>query len=293
MGHGGEDLDDSDGDVPPPTYRRPFSFKKMMRTTFIALLVALVPAIIIIVAVVKIKNRNKETSSQPSAQPSASFYPTTRFQPSVQPSASFSPTMNISKINAPSLRPSFRPITEQSKIPTMSPSTELYNYIASTIDPLYPNEPLPLLNSSSPQYKALTWMTYNDNYDKVENYVQRFVVVVIYFSFNGYAWKRKNEWLTSISECDWYGIKCESIEFQNVYEVNLGSNNVKGGMPREIGLLPQLYNITLENNRISGTIPSSIGLLTNIKEISLWGNAFVGTIPSEISNLSFLSTFDL
>ena len=172
--------------------------------------------------------------------------------PSNNPSTSLEPSTFI----YPSKVPTQSPSIEASSI---SPSTSLFSQINEAILPLYNNpdleesSPSPLLNSSSPQSKALTWMEHNDKYDyntmssstsEYDDTIQRYVIIVIYFSMHGNTWDINNNWMsTSYTShvCQWYGILCYNYPTNLIVnQLLLNDNNVHGFIPREIVLLNEI-----------------------------------------------------
>ena len=202
---------------------------------------------------------NKSTS----IIPSTSSTPT---QASISSSISISPTIKS--------HPSSTPSTSTS----IKSTTSLYAEISDAIAPLYPdNSTSPLLNSSTPQSKALTWMTYNDKYKSSSNddLIQRYTIVVLYFSFYANTWNRNINWMTHSDVCRWYGVLCYNYPNNiTVNQILLNDNGLKGSIPPEISLLHELDHIDLGNNYITGAIPSSIGLLSKLCKFSIYNFLF-------------------
>ncbi|KAM4099874.1 hypothetical protein ACB094_05G025500 [Castanea mollissima] len=104
--------------------------------------------------------------------------------------------------------------------------------------------------------------------------------------------------------------------WQSLIHLNLGSNNLVGGIPYSIGALVNLQSLRLQNNSICGDIPSSlkkcsnmrlidmgnnhlsiiplwIGELTNLTILCLRSSEFKGYIPQQMCQLSSLRVLDL
>ncbi|XP_075667753.1 receptor-like protein EIX2 [Castanea sativa] len=102
----------------------------------------------------------------------------------------------------------------------------------------------------------------------------------------------------------------------SLIHLNLGSNNLVGGIPYSMGALVNLQSLRLQNNSIYGDIPSSlkkcsnlrlidmgnnhlsiiplwIGELTNLTILRLRSSEFKGYIPQQICQLSSLRVLDL
>ena len=79
----------------------------------------------------------------------------------------------------------------------------------------------------------------------------------------------------------------EYYSLQTTY-LDLGSNQLTGEIPPEIGKLTNLIYLDLGSNQLTGEIPAEIGELTNLTGLLLYDNELTGVIPSEIGNLTNL-----
>ena len=76
--------------------------------------------------------------------------------------------------------------------------------------------------------------------------------------------------------------------------LDLSGNRLTGSIPTELGSLTQLFHeLSLQNNQLSGTIPTQLGSLTLLKEMNLSNNALTGTIPTELGSLAALRNLNL
>jgi Leucine-rich repeat (LRR) protein len=75
--------------------------------------------------------------------------------------------------------------------------------------------------------------------------------------------------------------------------LNLGTNNLTGVIPKEIGQLKELLSLNLSFNNLSGEIPQSICNLTNLEVLDLSSNRLTGVIPTTLNSLHFLSEFNI
>lgn len=159
-------------------------------------------------------------------------------------------------------------------------------------------------NTNSSEYKAFDWLVYKDDrrvcpFD--ETLVQRYVLAVLYYTTNGDDWWNctQNEatdcgefpFLSPASECNWGGIYCD--DSSSVTRITMSNNNMKGSIPKEIGLLSHLHELDLEQNQLTGSIPDSIDKLTSLLYIDLDKNNLAGTIPEGVYNLLLLQAIDL
>eukprot|EP00980_Cylindrotheca_fusiformis_P017070 scaffold5235_cov121-Cylindrotheca_fusiformis.AAC.1 len=156
------------------------------------------------------------------------------------------------------------------------------------------------LNETTPQYRALEWLAYNDTRaltikNDATELLERFSLATFYYSVGrGYFC---NDWLTISSHCDWVYFDCDEYSFHHsircdadgrVTILHLESNGLVGRIPSEIGHLKQLEYLYLQYNKFSGPIPSEIGNLQQLKHLYLQNNKLSGPIPSEIGHLQQL-----
>mmetsp|Transcript_58865 Transcript_58865/g.68792 ORF Transcript_58865/g.68792 Transcript_58865/m.68792 type:complete len:639 (-) Transcript_58865:877-2793(-) len=193
--------------------------------------------------------------------------------------------------SAPSGSPSFSPTSVRTSI--------IFDFLSPYSD-----------LSEKPQRRAAQWI------DKVDpqaldieapNFLSRYALAVLYFSFNGPQWHHcfegdthcnnndKVPFLSSGSECDWWGTFCD--EDGVVRRLSPpgagGGNKLDGTLPDEIGLLHQLEELSYPNNRIRGTIPESIGALTALQELRLYNNQLESPFPQNLFNITSLRQLTL
>jgi hypothetical protein len=70
----------------------------------------------------------------------------------------------------------------------------------------------------------------------------------------------------------------------------LGSNNLSGPIPKELGNLHALGYLALADNRLSGPIPPELGNLGELRSVFLHNNQLTGSIPLTFLGLKNLTT---
>jgi Leucine-rich repeat (LRR) protein len=173
-------------------------------------------------------------------------------------------------------------------------------------------------NGTSAESQALKWLV-RDNFflnasslktlnSQIDNDVsfhvhQRYPLLVLWFQqfdINGKLvnkWTDRSGWLQVESECDWFGITCDSngsvteILFYN-YETDV-ANGYVGSIPPDIGLLTSLRNFSMRSNDVTGTIPDSIGNCSQMYLFDIRGNSVTGTLPSFWSIWTYLHYLDV
>ena len=114
----------------------------------------------------------------------------------------------------------------------------------------------------------------------------RSMLETLYRSLDGPNWKNRDGWLTDRPLDSWSGVRVDGDG--RVIELALGSNNLAGRIPPEIGNLPRLRILNMSNNSIDGPIPPAIGRLSRLEGLNLDFNSIGGPIPAEIGKLSNL-----
>jgi len=112
-------------------------------------------------------------------------------------------------------------------------------------------------------------------------------LVALYNSTGGDGWTNHTNWLATTTPCSWFGVTCTQ---GNVTTLLLGSNQLNGSIPPEIGNLSKLKNLYLYNGQLTGSIPHEIGQLTALGILNLSSNQLIGPIPPEIGDLTALRT---
>ena len=118
-------------------------------------------------------------------------------------------------------------------------------------------------------------------------------LVALYDATDGDNWSDNDNWLTNAPIGDWFGIETDANG--RVTKIELGSNDLDGCIPPELGNLAALQVLSMGyDNYLSGQIPSELGNLTNLKVLwfSCLGN-LNGKIPPELGNLSKLEELGL
>lgn len=116
------------------------------------------------------------------------------------------------------------------------------------------------------------------------------VLIAFYQATGGPFWQDHTNWLSDAPLGQWHGVRVD--ESGRVTKLELGSNQLSGQLPPELGNLAELRTLSVWGNDISGPIPIEIGHLDNLAAIDLGGNRFTGELPMWLggsSNLTYLS----
>ena len=166
---------------------------------------------------------------------------------------------------------------------------------------------------SSPQFRAANWIADYDplnlDVDDTLDFRQRYALAVFYYALDGDNWMYgdKLSWLSANNVCDWrtqfvvgeevgswiqIGVKCHGGA--EVKEIVLPNGNLRGELPRELGLLTGMEGLILWENDLTGSFPSALQKLTLLKEIDFHVNFFDGSmLPEWLGDLSQLTTLNL
>jgi len=114
-------------------------------------------------------------------------------------------------------------------------------------------------------------------------------LVALYNATNGVNWT--NTWNLSQPMSTWYGVTLNAEGC--VISLNLGSNQLNGTIPTELGNLTNLQSLSLGANELNGNIPTELGNLINLQSLNLNFNELSGNIPSELGNLTKLTSLSI
>jgi len=89
-------------------------------------------------------------------------------------------------------------------------------------------------------------------------------LVALYRATNGPRWSDNDGWLATSTPCTWYGVSCAD---GHVTALGLSSNELRGGVPSDLGDLGNLDILRLEGNPLNGPLPPRLASLTLA---SLW-----------------------
>ena len=140
-------------------------------------------------------------------------------------------------------------------------------------------------DENSPQSKALNWIISEDNMNLTytsSNLVQRYALMVLYYSTSGDQWGDNDGYGSDRNECEWFGVEC--AHFHTLVSLDMFSNDLRGPLPKEVFLIPKIKHVDFGSNRLTGTIPTEIGLSQWLQDLHIFTNQLTGTIPEEIGN---------
>eukprot|EP00586_Coscinodiscus_wailesii_P002531 CAMPEP_0172485098 /NCGR_PEP_ID=MMETSP1066-20121228/12910_1 /TAXON_ID=671091 /ORGANISM="Coscinodiscus wailesii, Strain CCMP2513" /LENGTH=723 /DNA_ID=CAMNT_0013250067 /DNA_START=40 /DNA_END=2211 /DNA_ORIENTATION=- len=210
-------------------------------------------------------------------------------------------------------------VSSQVSAPTSAPTAAAEKYY-SRIRAVTSDEVL--RDESTGQYRAYQWLLNEDRLGLTgdeSHFLQRYILASLYFATNGDVWKEcggrsssssslrsgtfcgndvySSRFLSAVEECQWYGITCAKstgevvdLSENEVVEIILTDNNLRGTIPPEISNLPFLYILTLSDNSIKGTLPASP---PRLRTLILDNNDFTGTLSPQFKNINNLRTISL
>ena len=114
----------------------------------------------------------------------------------------------------------------------------------------------------------------------------RAVLVQVHSATDGANWTNNTNWLSEHLTREWYGVTNDANG--RVHGLFLGSNQLTGRIPSELGSMTQLEWVYLNHNQLAGKIPSELGDLANLRLLSLRDNQLTGEIPPELGSLANL-----
>jgi len=218
--------------------------------------------------------------------------------PSVVPTIAPTIVATLSPTRSPTKFPTGRPTPPPTPWPTNRPTPPPTRTPAPTVSRRSHIEQS-LRNVALTNVDAYDWL-FNADYwvpsgwnpsDGGDFWMDRYVLMTLYFNTDGGEWAIRNGWGASTDHCTWYGIACDSS--RRVHTIQLRSNEIIGSFPNEIMALTNLQTLDLYANALTGTVPTEIGSMTDLRVLNLGNLGLTGSLPPRIGNLSNLRLFDL
>jgi Leucine-rich repeat (LRR) protein len=165
--------------------------------------------------------------------------------------------------------------------------------------------PVSLAGLVPAEEQALEWLIESDPLNLTASdpfrLQQRYALLTFWFTnAPNSGWTNNTGWLMTDDECNWFGITCMDVvvagagKMMSVVErIMLSSNNIRGGIPLDLGLLQHLKTVDLSGNSLSGSLPVSIAHWSNLKWFIVNANALTGTLPDSIGLLQNLTDINL
>lgn len=113
-------------------------------------------------------------------------------------------------------------------------------------------------------------------------------LIDLYTATDGNNWNTTWNFNTPVKE--WHGV---TVKDNQVTQINLMFNNLKGELPASLGQLANLESIEFSFNQINGVLPGSLGTLESLKTLAINSNQLKGAIPSSLGNLVQLEQLHL
>jgi hypothetical protein len=122
----------------------------------------------------------------------------------------------------------------------------------------------------TPTNLALIWLASDDEVSlySEEQLINRYILVILHVAMNGSGWVNSMDWLSSSTECQWFGVWCD--DEGKITVLNLPDNGLESTIPSEIGLLSGLQVLYLPRNKLEGQVPTTIGALSDLSKYSVW-----------------------
>ena len=126
---------------------------------------------------------------------------------------------------------------------------------------------------------------------------QRLALASFYYSLGGPDWINNTGWLTDSPECEWYSSAPdnEACDMNGTYvSLNLTENGLTGpfeGALNSVLALESIVRLDVGSNDLTGSIPTELGLATSLAFLIINENNINSTIPTEVGSVSLLRQF--
>ena len=124
--------------------------------------------------------------------------------------------------------------------------------------------------------------------------LERQALVDLYHQAGGKHWRNSNNWMSSTTICDWYGVTCSNsttaAKPRRIIQFSLYDNLLQGTVPASLSALTEVNYFALSTNKLEGTIPMNLGsTFVHCQYFDLRYNFLNGTLPIGFKNMKNLT----
>ena len=101
--------------------------------------------------------------------------------------------------------------------------------------------------------------------------IERTVLAALYGATGGEDWKTRDGWLSDSPLDQWQRVTTD--EDGRVTDLDLGSNQLSGEIPAELGNLPRLKLLYVSDNKLTGPLPQSLTRLSGLESFRFHNNS--------------------
>ena len=154
-------------------------------------------------------------------------------------------------------------------------------------DELPTNILLEIQKQDTPEYHANRWMWEDPNlyHYSTQRRLQRFAMVVFFYSTHGDEWYHNDNWLDyDISECQWYSSYNENNDDpicdqdSNLLIFDFHQNNLQGNLPGLTNFYPSMRWFNVADNHLTGSPPPLSSSLKDIEAYIVSNNQMAGQL---------------
>jgi hypothetical protein len=177
--------------------------------------------------------------------------------------------------------------------PTPSPQ-EVIQELESLLIPVSFDNGTAIRTASSPQNKALIWLSNNTYINSYLNAtkVQRYALATLFYYTNGNRLFSEADWMSNRDECDWTNVFCdENRSLEKLWSIP----NELATIPNELALLSNLSKSTIACFLVVIIVVTCFFIVLSCLLVifhstaDLYLNGNAGTIPSQLGLLRKLS----
>ena len=125
--------------------------------------------------------------------------------------------------------------------------------------------------ASAPTLSATAVPTVSATLPSAIRDIERTVLAALYGATGGEDWKTRDGWLSDSPLDQWQRVTTD--EDGRVTDLDLGSNQLSGEIPAELGNLSRLKLLYLSDNKLTGPLPQSLTRLSGLESFRFHNNS--------------------